>query len=71
MATVNSAKKLEEKAKVHIRQFLTKRYSAKEIKLIEKVDEEMLGRFKIEANDEVIDLTLRHQKRELQEHLTK
>jgi len=36
-----------------------------------KVDEKLLGGFRIEVNDEVIDLTLKNKAEKLQEHLTK
>jgi len=70
-ATVASAKRLhdeEEKTLVH---FLKKRYSAKEVALTKILDEKLLGGFRVEANNEVIDLTIKNKIRQLQEYLTR
>ena len=69
-AKIWSAKKINETTNKELAQILTKRYSAKEINLIENLDEKLLGGFKIEVNDEVIDLTIKNKIRKLQEYLT-
>ena len=51
--------------------YLKKRYRAKEILLTEILDEKLLGGIKIEANDEIIDLTAKNKLKELQEYLTR
>lgn len=70
-AKIKSAKKLNEKTKAHLVQFLKKRYSTREIVLEEIIDEKLLGGFRIEANNEVIDLSFRNKIRKLEEYLTK
>ena len=56
--------------KRELTQTLTHRYKAKEIKIVENLDKKLLGGFKVEVGDEVIDLTLRNKINKLQEHLT-
>jgi len=69
VAKVSSKNKLSEKIKKELEQTLLKRYSAKEIRLMENLDEKLLGGFKVEVNDEVIDLTIKNKIRKLQEYL--
>ncbi|MFZ1019459.1 MAG: F0F1 ATP synthase subunit delta [Minisyncoccia bacterium] len=68
---VSSVKKINENAKKEIIHFLSSRYGKKEVSLKEVLDEKLLGGFKIEANDEIIDLTMRNKIEKLQEYLTK
>ncbi|MFA6585661.1 MAG: F0F1 ATP synthase subunit delta [Candidatus Paceibacterota bacterium] len=68
---VSSAKKLDEKTKKDLIIFLEKRYKAKDIVLIEKLNEKLLGGMRLEINDEVIDLTIKRKIEKLQEHLIK
>ena len=70
-AKVSSAKSLDEKTKRDLAQILIKRYRAKEVIIKEKIDESMLGGFRVEVNDEVIDLTVKNKIRKLQEYLTR
>ena len=70
VARVSSATKINEIMNKELAQILTKRYSAKEVNLIENLDEKLLGGFKIEVNDEVIDLTIKNKIWKLQEYLT-
>lgn len=71
MVRVSSARKLDEETKTHIKHSLKKRYSAKEIILHETKDENLLGGVRIEAKDEIIDLTARNKINQLQEYLTR
>ena len=71
VAKVSSAKRISENVKKELAHTLAKRYSAKEIALVENLNEELLGGFKIEVNDEVIDLTIKNKLEKLQEYLTK
>ncbi len=71
VAKISSRENLNEKIKKEIVDSLTKRYSAKEIILVPSLDEKLLGGFKIEVRDEVIDLTIKNKIGELQEYLTK
>jgi ATP synthase F1 delta subunit len=68
---VFSRKKLNENTKKEITQFLSKRYGGKTIILNESLDEKLLGGYKIEVNDEVIDLTIKNKLGKLQEYLTR
>jgi F-type H+-transporting ATPase subunit delta len=71
VAKVFSQKKLNENTKKEITQFLSKRYGNRTIILDEKLDEKLLGGFKIEVKDEVIDLTIKNKLEKLQEYLTR
>ena len=71
VAKVWSARKLEARVNTELAQILTERYQAKEVNLIENLDEGLLGGFKIEVKDEVIDLTLKNKVRKLQAYLTR
>jgi F-type H+-transporting ATPase subunit delta len=66
---VLSAKKLKEESKQELVFFLKKRYAAKEVTLVETIDEKLLGGVRIEVNDEIIDLTVKNKIKKLQEHL--
>jgi F-type H+-transporting ATPase subunit delta len=65
-----SAEKLTEHTKKEIKHAVSKRYGNKEVVLEENLNEGLLGGFRIEVNDEVIDLTLKNRIEKLQEHLT-
>ena len=69
-AKVSSQKKLNENTKKEITQALSKRYGGKTIILEESLDEKLLGGFKIEVGDEVMDLTIKNRIEKLQEYLT-
>ena|SRR3989338_9481781 len=71
MAKVSNAKKLDHKTKMRIEEFLKKRYSAREIGLLEILDEKLLGGFKVEASNEIIDLSIKGEIGKLQEYLTR
>ena len=68
-ARVSSAKALDENTKRELRGMLTKRYSAKSVELVENLDERLIGGFRLEIDDEVIDLTIKNKIKQLQEHL--
>ncbi len=71
VAKVSSAEKINEKTNKELIQTLARRYSAKEVTLVENLDKKLLGGIKIEVNDEVIDLTIKNRIEKLQEYLTK
>jgi F-type H+-transporting ATPase subunit delta len=71
MVKVSSQRKLNENSKKEIIQVLSRRYGGKNIILEEKLDEKLLGGYKIEANWEVIDLTIKNKLGKLQEYLTR
>jgi len=68
---ISSAKKLDDRVKRELIESLKHRYSAKEIILIESFNESLLGGIRIEAKDELIDLTAKNKIKELQEYLTR
>ena len=70
MGKIFSKEKITETQNKEINQILAHRYSVKEVILNEKIDEKLLGGFKMEVGDEVIDLTLKKKIEKLQEHLT-
>lgn len=69
-AKVYSSEKINEKTNQELAYALTKRYSAKEVNLIEILDKNLIGGLKIEVKDEVIDLTIRNKIGKLQKYLT-
>lgn len=71
VARISSAEPLNEKTKTELTHALTKRYSAKEVRLEEKLEKKLIGGIKIEVGDEMIDLSLKNRIKKLQEHLTK
>lgn len=71
VAKVLSKNILSVETKKEIIKSLTKRYSAKEVILLENLDTKLLGGFKIEVNNEVIDLTIKNKISKLQEYLIK
>lgn len=68
---ISSKSKLEEELKKKLIFFLKERYKAKEIVLVEILDEKLLGGIRIEVNDEIIDLTVKNKIKKLQEYLIK
>ena len=66
---ISSPKKLKEESKKEQTLLLKKRYEAKEVVLVETLDEKLLGGIRIELNDEIIDLTVKNKIKKLQEHL--
>jgi F-type H+-transporting ATPase subunit delta len=70
IAKVASVEKLSERTKEHLKQFLKKRYLAKEVVLAESIDFKLLGGLKVEANNEIFDLSIKNKIGKLQEYLT-
>ncbi len=67
---VISAKPASEETRREITDLVKKRYSAKEVKLEEKIDERLIGGMRIEVNDEVIDASFKNKIDTLQAYLT-
>ncbi len=63
--------KINNETKKDLVQILKKRYGDKQFVLQENLDEKLLGGFKIEVNNELIDLTLKNKIYKLQKHLIK
>ena len=70
-AVVSSAHKLHESEEKDLEHFLKKRYSAREVVFTKILDEKLLGGFRIESNNEVIDLTFKNKIGQLQAYLTR
>ncbi len=64
------AQKLDDKTKLDLVHILKHKYKVKEVKIVERIDENVLGGMKLEMNDEVLDLTLKNKIRKLSAHLT-
>jgi F-type H+-transporting ATPase subunit delta len=71
VAKVFSAKKLKEESKKELTLFIKKRYEAKEVVIMEILDEKLLGGMRVEVDDEIIDLTVKNKFKKLQEYLTR
>ena len=68
-AKVSSAKPLGTRLKHDLIKILERRYKAKEIIFNEEVDEKLIGGFKFEVGDEVIDLSIKNKIKKLTEYL--
>ena len=69
IAKVSSVERMNELTKEKLTHSLSKRYHGKTITLEENLNEKLLGGFKIEVNDEVIDFTIINRIGKLQEYL--
>jgi len=69
IARVSSVEKINEAAKKELIYNLSKRYAEKTVVLEEKLNPKLLGGYKIEVNDEIIDLTIKNRIDTLQEYL--
>jgi F-type H+-transporting ATPase subunit delta len=67
---VSSKHNLHEKIKKELVEILSKHYPGKIITIVPNLDQTLLGGFKIEIDDEVIDLTVKNKIEKLQEYLT-
>lgn len=70
-ATIKTKSKLKQPQEEDIKNFLKKRYKAKEVILEKKEDEKLYGGIKIEIKDEIIDATLSTRINQLQNYLIK
>jgi ATP synthase F1 delta subunit len=63
--------KLEANFRKEIENILIEKYKVKKILFTEIIDEKLIGGFKVETTDEVIDLTIFNKLKKLQEYLTR
>ena len=70
-AKVFTARKLNDTSKTELKHILQNHYKTKEVDLIEILDTNLLGGFRIEINDEVIDNTIKNKINKLKNHLIK
>lgn len=66
-----SAEKLNEKHKHDLTEPLKKRYGVEKISWSENIDETLLDGFRIEKDDEILDLSARNKVKQLQAYLIK
>lgn len=71
VAHITTSSALTNESKESLTQTLTKRYQASIVELKEKTDARLLGGFKMQIDDEVVDLTLKNKIKKLEEHLTR
>jgi F-type H+-transporting ATPase subunit delta len=69
-ARVYTVKNLGDDIKRKLAEAISKKYGGKDILIKEHLDEKILGGYRIEIGDEVIDLSLKSKIKKLQEHLT-
>ncbi|MEK7574655.1 MAG: F0F1 ATP synthase subunit delta [Patescibacteria group bacterium] len=69
-AKILSPGKITEHASHELKTALKKRYKATDIVLDLKEDKSLIGGFRVEANDEVIDLSVKNKLTQLQAHLS-
>ncbi len=70
-AKVTSARKLDQENKNQIIHLLRERYKVKEVTLKEILNEKFIGGVRIEAEDEILDNTIKRNLEKLQESLTR
>lgn len=66
---ISSGKEIDETTKKELIETLAHRYSAKEVAPEYVIDDKLLGGFRVEVGDEIIDLTIKKKIEKLQEHL--
>jgi ATP synthase F1 delta subunit len=66
---ISSHRKLEDREKKEIEDFIKKKYKSKEVELSITEDEKLLGGIKIETGDEILDMTLSNKVQKLQNYL--
>ena len=70
-ATITLTSRLPEKTRISLREALKKKYDAREVHMLEKVDARIMGGIKIKIEDQVTDLTLQHTLNQLETQLLK
>lgn len=70
-ATVTLIERLPEKKRLDLREALKKKYKAREVHMLEKVDARLIGGIKIQVGDEVYDSSLKNALRQLETQLLK
>jgi F0F1-type ATP synthase delta subunit len=70
-ARVESAETLSKRMMEELEESLKKKYKAHSVVIDQKENEKLISGIKIEARDEIIDLTLRNRLNKLQTHLIK
>jgi F-type H+-transporting ATPase subunit delta len=68
-ATVTLVSRLSEKTRVELRETLKKKFKAREVHMLEKVDARLLGGMKIKVGDTVYDSSLKNSLNQLESQL--
>jgi F-type H+-transporting ATPase subunit delta len=68
-AKIYTARTLSDTTKKELREGISKKYGGKEVIIKEHLDEKILGGWRIEIGDEVIDTSLKNKIKKLQTHL--
>lgn len=69
-ATVTLSQRLPERTRLHLREALKKKYGAREVHILEKVDQRLIGGMRIKVGDEVFDDSVKKTLANLEEKLT-
>jgi F-type H+-transporting ATPase subunit delta len=70
-ATVTLIERLPERTRLELREALKKKYKAKEVHMLEKVDARLIGGMKVQVGDEVYDSSIKNTLRQLETQLLK
>ena len=70
-ATITLVERLPEKIRLELREALKKKYKAREVHMLEKVDARLIGGIKVQVGDEVYDSSIKNTLRQLETHLLK
>lgn len=69
-ATVTLTERLPERTRIHLREALKKKYDAREVHILEKVDQRIMGGMKVKVGDEVFDSSIKKTLADLEEKLS-
>ncbi len=70
-ATVTLTARLPEATRLELREALKKKYKAREVHMLEKVDQRLIGGMKVRVGDEVFDASVQNSLKQLQAQLLK
>ncbi len=70
-ATVTLTSRLSEHTRVELREALKKKHNAREVHMLEKVDQRLIGGIRIQIEDEVYDSSIQNSLKQLQTELLK
>ena len=70
-ATITLISRLDEKTRIERREALKKKHKAREVHMLEKVDQRLIGGMKIEIGDAVYDSSIQNSLKQLQAQLLK
>ncbi|MCF7834400.1 MAG: F0F1 ATP synthase subunit delta [Candidatus Pacebacteria bacterium] len=71
VATLQTARSLGNREKDELKEILKNRYTAKEIEFEESIQEDLIGGIRVEAQDELLDNTIKNKIQKLQAYITR